>query len=115
MGWMTVISVHNDCMHDFEKDPAAFGKAILASIEVANSNNGLPVDHIMSGVKVHPSFHVSSDQLFIATGNGFYQLGYSSDWARICKRNRDFAKDALDRIVNLVKYCKDQFKATPKD
>ena len=39
MGFLTEIVIYNDALHEFEKDPKAFGQAILDGIHKANQEN----------------------------------------------------------------------------
>lgn len=102
MGLLTIVAIHNDTLHEIERDPAAFGRRVIDAI---NNQGGMPQGD-GSGVKVFPSFHASTPSLFLGYGNGFYSLGYTNEWRKICER-KVAHKDILKAAKEVVKDASD--------
>jgi hypothetical protein len=107
MGYLTQVVIHNDALHAFEKNPEAFGKAILEGIIKANRANkqvSVPFSGYANYIDVEPSRHADHKVLFLSSGNCMTAVGkYEKDWKDLVERQPDLAESFLKTIRSLVK------------
>lgn len=114
MGHLTTIVLHNDAMGAFQKDPKAFGEAILKAISEANLNHkraSAGIAGYANYITAMPSRHADDETLYFHTGNTLVELNeYSNNWQDISARLPDYCKElvtkAKARIARLAKSIK---------
>lgn len=107
MGYLTQVVIRNDALHAFEKNPEAFGKAILEGIDKANMANkqiSMPFEGYANYIDVEPSRHADHNVLFLSSGNCMTAVGaFERDWKNLVERQPDLAESFLKTIRSLVK------------
>jgi hypothetical protein len=107
MGYLTQIVIRNDALHAFEKDPEAFGKAILEGIDKANMAGkqvSVPFSGYANYIDVEPSRHADHKVLFLSSGNCMTAVGaFERDWKNLVERQPDLAESLLKTVRLLVK------------
>lgn len=107
MGFLTTITIHNDALHEFEKNPEMFGKAILKGILDANREHNA-VDVAFKGycnyITVQPSRHADDHTAYIHYGNTVFDINpYGNDMRTAIEGNPEFAKDVVKVADGIVK------------
>lgn len=115
MGFQTVVVISNDALGAFEKDPKAFGQAILDGIARANYDMmqvSVPFGSYANYLHVEPSRHADHETVYVSTGNCLSVVGaYERDYIRWTKSSPQFA-DKLVRVAErIVKDAKAYLKA----
>ena len=118
MGYLTTITIHNDALHAFEKNPEKFGKAILEGIARANMDRkaaDVGFDGYCNYITVEPSRHADDHTVFVHTGNTVFNLNpYNEDFRALLKRNPQVAADFVDVADGIVKMAKEKLKKEGK-
>ena len=114
MGFITPVILMNDAIHEFEKDPAAFGQAILDGIDKANWENGqvsVPFKSYANYISVEKSRHADHHVLFLSMGNCVNVIGpYEQDWEQMLDRNPEFAEKLIEEAESIIKFTKKKMK-----
>jgi hypothetical protein len=114
MGYLTEIVIFNDALHSFKEDPKAFGEAILAGIDQANTENrqvSVPFKSYCNYISVEKSRHADHHALFIHYGNCLSVIGKGEkDWDIIVENNPNFAKKILSEARSIIKYATEGLK-----
>ena len=107
MGYLTTITVHNDAMGEFEKDPLGFGKAILLGIHKANYSNkeeDVGCGSYANYISVQPSRHADDETVYLHSGNTVFQLNaYCPDFQELCHRRPKLVKSWLEKASKIIK------------
>ena len=104
----------NDAMGEFEKDPRAFGQAILDGIHLANGVNrqvSVPLGPYANYISVERSRHADHKVLFVHDGNCLTVIGtYEQDWEDLCEKNPAYAAELIRTAETILKYAKARIK-----
>lgn len=110
MGYLTTITIHNDALHSFEKNPQKFGQAILDGIHQANDNRvetAIGFEGYCNYINIQPSRHADDETVYVHTGNTVFNLNpYNKDFQILAARNKDIAKSFIQRAQRLVTAAK---------
>ena len=110
MGFVTVISVLNDAMGEFKKDPAAFGKAILDGINEANTECkevSIPLGGYCNYINVQPSVHMEDHTVYLNYGGGLTNVSaWSREFQDTTKHNPKFAEKCVMAVGRIGKEAK---------
>ena len=105
-------------MGEFEKDPAAFGQAILDGVNKANyeyKQVSMPIGCYGNYIKIHPSRHADDHTVYVHKGNCVFNLHYlSKDFKELAARNPEIAKDFIDEAQWFVTQAKKELKKYEK-
>ena len=119
MGFLTTITIYNDALHEFEKNPEAFGKAILEGISRANKyhiSQTVPFGSYSNYIDCQPSFHADDHQLYIHYGNNVLNINpYGNEFERLKETNIESLKDYIKVADQLLKEAKKQLKDMDKE
>lgn len=114
MGYLTTITIHNDALHSFEKDPEGFAKAIFEGIHEANrerKETSVGFKGYCNYISVQPSRHADDHTLYLHSGNCVSNLNpYNKDFESLTERMPDVAKSFIKRAENIIKMAKDKMK-----
>ena len=114
MGLLTTITIHNDAMGEFEKDPKAFGEAILKGIYGAQYERkevSVPIGSYSNYIKVQPSRHADDDTIYLHSGNSVSQLNvYSQDFKKLVSNHPDLVKRWLAIAQYHITKCGEYLK-----
>lgn len=118
MGYLTIITIHNDAMGSFEKDPKGFGEAILNGINKANLDRkqvNVGFDGYCNYITVEYSRHADQDTLFLSSGNTLTAIDrWDQDFKALITRMPNVAKRLLQTSKDLLKDASDYFKKNQK-
>ena len=107
MGYLTTITIHNDALGSFEKDPKAFGEAIFRGINEANLHSkqvSVPFGCYANYITVEYSKHADHDTVYLHSGNGVNVIGeFDPDFKKL-------VKSAPDVAIHFIKIAKRQIK-----
>lgn len=110
MGYLTTIVLHNDAMGEFERDPKAFGEAILKAIALANQTRlpaDVPIGSYANYISSFPSRHADDHTVYVHRGNTVAELNaYSSEFENAVKNNVEWAKEIVKTADGIVKDAK---------
>lgn len=122
MGFLTTITIYNDEMESFEKDPEGFGKAILNGINKANCKHKSVDVHFCnsSPILVQPSQHASDTTVYLHYGNTMFHIDeYGKEFNEICLReDKSLAEDIIKEAKNIIERAAallKKFKAIDKN
>lgn len=114
MGFITTITLHNDAMGEFEKDPAAFGAAILKAMERANysrKEESAPIGSYANYIDAHPSRHADDHTVYVHKGNLVFNLHYlSKDFKDLASRSPETLKNFINEAQWFVTQAKKELK-----
>lgn len=120
MGYLTTIVIHNDALHEFEKDPKKFGEAVFECIRKAN-RSGKMEDIGFNGycnyISAHPSRHADDETVYLHSGNTSFNLNpWNNDFKNLIKDNPNLLKSLIKRARDILKCAKGEFdKVTAQD
>lgn len=118
MGFLTTITIHNDALHAFEKNPEKFGKAILEGIERANRERveaDAGFDGYCNYISVQPSRHADDHTVYVHTGNTVFNLNpYNEDFRSLLERNPNVAAEFVGVADGIVASAKEKIKLEGK-
>jgi hypothetical protein len=114
MGYLTTITIHNDALGDFEKDPEKFAKAIFEGIRRADEENSsvtMGFGGYCNYITVHPPKHADDNHIYVHFGNGVEQIsGYSTDWKKLCESHPNHSESLINVVESHLKQMKRTFK-----
>ncbi len=103
MGRLTTVTLYNDSLGDFEKDPKSLGQSI---VDAMNQQSSEPSRG--GSIKVHPSRHADDNTLYIHKGNTVIELNaYCVEFQGIMKSNPQYAKELLQKAEEIIHSVKD--------
>jgi hypothetical protein len=106
MGYLTTITLYNDALHEFQKDPAGFAEALFDGINHANNRHrevSVPFHSHANYISVQPSRHADDDTLYIHTGNCVVQINkYDENFVAFIDHNPALALDFIKRAQRLL-------------
>lgn len=119
MGFLTTITIHNDALHAFEKNPQQFAETLFEGINKANRHNtpadmGFSVGNCSYGgyITIHPSRHADASALYLHAGNGVTDLNrWSNDFQRLVRNNPIVAKKYLKHARQQIRAAEAYLKA----
>jgi hypothetical protein len=110
MGYLTTISIRNDALHSFEKDPEKFGKAILDAIDEANCDykpKTVPFKGYCNYIEVFPSRHADETTIYLNKGNSLTEMSpWSKEFKELLDRRPDLIEGNIETIKFLIKEAK---------
>lgn len=114
MGYLTVLTLHNDAEHVFREHAAEFGPAILDGIGRSTSygrETSVPFHCYSNYISVHPPRHAHDTALFLFHGNGLTNINpYDNDFESLMKNNPSLAEDFIKIAENQIKDAKRRLK-----
>ena len=118
MGYLTEVVVYNDALHEFEKDPEGFGKAVFEAIREANRENkqvSVPFKGYCNYIAAEKSRHADHTCLFLHNGNMLHVVGqYEQDWEELVQKQPDLAKSMIEKAESIIKAAKQALKKKTK-
>ena len=110
MGCLTTITIHNDALSDFEKDPEKFAKAIFEGIRMADKENSsatMGFGGYCNYITVHPPKHADDNHIYVHFGNEVEQIhGYSAGWKKLCESHPNHSKSLINVVESHLKQMK---------
>jgi hypothetical protein len=107
MGFLTTVILHNDANHAFEKDPKAFGEAILSGMDQANYQHkqvDVGFGPYCNYISVEPSRHADDTTVYLHYGNTVTNLNaYNEDFKSLMERNPELAQKFLNKAKDIIK------------
>lgn len=114
MGYLTTITIHNDALHSFEKDPEAFGKAVFEAIDKANMTGkaeSAGFKGYVNYITAQPSRHADDTQVYVHKGNTVTNINpWCQDFRELSARCPDFLKNLIDIAADFAKGGKKELK-----
>lgn len=111
MGSLTTITLYNDALHDFEKEPEKFALALFDGINRANDERqevSVGFGGYANYISVQPSYHADDEQLYLHSGNCVTNL---NPWSKDFQNLRpDLQKDFIARAERMIKEAKRKIK-----
>ncbi len=108
MGFLTTVTIYNDYIHNYEKDPALLGKEIIDGRYIA-SHQIFGAYHA-GGIKIQPSRHADDHTVYLHMGNTVFNLGQGTDLRNLVVNSpevaRKFIKEAKRIVLDAEKYLK---------
>jgi hypothetical protein len=118
MGYLTTITIHNDALHAFEKNPEQFGKAILEGISRARMERkavDVGFDGYCNYITVEPSRHADDHTVFVHTGNTVFNVNpYNEDFRELLARSPEVAAQFVGVADGVVAMAKEKLKVEAK-
>ena len=118
MGHLTTITIHNDALGTFEKNPKEFPEAIFEGMNLANrlgKQASVPFYGYCNYINVEPSRHADDSTVYLHNGNCVANLSsWSGDFRELAGRNPKYAKESLRVAQRIIteskKFLKEQEK-----
>ena len=118
MGFLTTITIRNDALHSFQKDPKQFAERIFDAMNEANcSRQAADASFVLENcsyggyITVEPSRHADDETVYLHSGNGVFNLNpWNEDFTSLLARNPEHAADLVKRAERILKECKDKIK-----
>ncbi len=104
MGYLTTITIHNDALHSFAKNPEKFGQAILDGIEKADMENQevtVPFEGYCNYITVQKPRHADDHAVYLHYGNCVTEL------YELSKKMPDLALKFIKVAKDLLKWAKE--------
>jgi len=109
MGYLTTITIYNDALDTFEKNPEEFGKAILEGISRAQRQYKEVI--ISNYINVQPSRHADDETVYIHSGNGVFNLNsYNKDFQELAKSSKKALESLIKRAESILESAKENLK-----
>lgn len=112
MGYLTTITIHNDGLHDFKKDPKKFAEVVFAAMELADRTQkaeSAAFGGYCNYIEAQPAYHADDTQLYLHSGNGVFNLNpHRPDMQEILASNPKLAQEFIDRAQRIVKEAKSE-------
>lgn len=114
MGYLTTVTLYNDAMHEFRKNPTEFAEALFEGIDRANRQHrevSVGFNGYANYISVQPSFHATEHQVYLHSGNCVVNLNpYRQDMEELIKRNPELAEELVKRAQFLLTEAKKNIK-----
>jgi hypothetical protein len=114
MGYLTTITIHNDALDAFERNPALFGTQILAGIENASrqySEVDVPFEGFCNYISVQPPRHADNSTIYVHWGGMVFNLNpYNRDFKDLAKSSPETLKKFISVADSFVKDAKRALK-----
>lgn len=114
MGYLTTITIRNDALHDFRKDPANFAEAIFKGIDEANMNYtevSVGFAGYCNYISVQPSRHADDETVYVHSGNDVFNLNpYGQDFERLQERLPEILEKKIKVAKSIIDSAKKKLK-----
>lgn len=114
MGHLTTITIHNDALGDFQKDPALFAQTIFDGINVANRASkqiSMPFGSYCNYLDINPSRHADENLLFLQMGGCVSMINpYYREFDEMLEKNPEFVERPVSLNADLIKAAKKKIK-----
>jgi hypothetical protein len=119
MGYLTTITLHNDAMHEFVKDPEGLVKSIQEGMHEAQRTHKAAYPPFVgkSGgsyggyIEVQPSRHADDHTIYIHSGNCVFNLNpWNEDFKTLVRHYPKLALDLIKRAESILKEAKRVYK-----
>ena len=119
MGFLTTITIHNDALGAFEKNPKAFGEAILKGIKEANYKReevSVGFENYANYISVQVSRHADDETIYVHSGNTVLNLNpYGKEFETLLTRDIGIIQNYTDRAEFIVNAAKLKIKQKKKE
>lgn len=118
MGFLTTVTIYNDALGEFEKNPKEFAEALFDGIALANRNHreaSVPFMSYANYISVQPSRHADDHTLYLHSGNCLVDMNpYGSDFKAVLTRSPELAQEWVDRAKRILKDAQEAVKKAKK-
>ena len=114
MGWMTEISILNDCADQIKKHPKQFAEEVykrIGSVDIYGEEFGL--GYCANGFTVKETHHADDARLYLSEGNMFTDL--TGDIKTLYKRNPELYRSLVKKAEAELKFIKRQLKEADEE
>lgn len=118
MGYLTTITIGNDQLDTFEKNPKEFAEAIFKGIDRANMTRkecNMPFRNTIGYLTVQPSRHADDATIYLHSGNMLTDLNaYSQSFEELYTKNPELAKSLIATAKDVIKWSEKRMKDLDK-
>lgn len=109
MGFLTTVTIRNDCLSRYEEDAPQLGLDILKGMTEASRTHR--ASRNLSSLIVQPSFHADDHQVFLHKGNTLMNVtAYSNDLKDLYEKMPEVAEDYVKRLNQMARDSRECLK-----